>query len=190
MQFRADALDVILHQPLDYLHPHRGCIPRVLDTPAVRPVLNQILLRTLALSCPAPVLIKNSGWINLWIKHWFLLPQVAKLMGAQLMWPHLARGSRMRQLDASVRAFARVDLGPRANCEPLNNDGLDESLLALGLGALMAWEPELPPALTQRLKLQFSAQVVALQQSLRPQAPNASLFLMAVQHARIHQNRG
>ncbi|ROM93884.1 hypothetical protein [Pseudomonas brassicacearum] len=188
MPRRTDALRAILIQPLDYLHPQRGVVPPLFEVPAVRAVLNQSLLRGLGLSCPDLQQIKRSPWTDLWVMHWQRLPAVARLMGAQLMWPQLARGARIRELDTSARAFARIDLGRRPPVAVSEEDGLEQALSALGFGALAAWHLHIPEALMQRLSLQFSPRVVELQQALPAQMPNSSLFILAVQHARIHQN--
>ncbi|AZC38185.1 hypothetical protein [Pseudomonas chlororaphis] len=188
MLHATEALHAILHQPLDYLHPHRGGVPALFEVPAVRALLNQSLLRGLGLSCPHPQQLKRNPWADLWVAHWRHLPVVARLMGAHLMWPQLARGARMRELDAPARAFARIDLGNRPAVAVSEADGLEQSLSALGLAALTAWHQHIPEALMQRLFLQFSPRVVELQQALPVQAPNSSLFILAVQHARIHQN--
>lgn len=189
---RADALRVILHQPLDYLHPERGVVPRMFQGPAARAVLNRSLLRGLGLSVPDLQEIERTPWSDLWVAHWRRLPVIARLMGAQLLWPRLARGARMRELDASTRAFARIDLGDRPSVEISEEisekEELEPSISALGFSVLVAWQPYIPEALMRRLTLQFSPRAVELQQDLPAQRPNPSLFTLAVQHARIHQN--
>ena len=188
MRRRTEALRAILQQPLDYLHPHRAVVPALFDEPAARAVLNQSLLKGLQLSCPDPQQLKRNSWTDCWVAHWQHLPAVARLMGAHLMWPQLARGARMRELNVPTRAFACIDLGNRPTVEVSEAGGLEQSLCAQGLAALAAWHPHIPEALMQRLYLQFSPRVVELQQSLPLLAPNPSLFILAVQHARIHQN--
>lgn len=183
-----EALRAILQQPLDYLHPHRGVVPALFGEPAARALLNQSLLRGVALSCPDPQQLKRNPWTDCWVAHWQHLPAVARLMGAHLMWPQLARGARMRELDVPTRAFARINLGNRPAVVISEAQGLEPSLDALGLAALAAWHQYIPDALMQRLFLQFSPRVVELQQTLPILAPNSSLFILAVQHARIHQN--
>ncbi|GLO10307.1 invasion protein OrgA [Pseudomonas putida] len=188
MPRRTEALRAILQQPLDYLHPQRGVVPALFAEPAIRALLNQSLLRRLELSCPDPQQLKRNPWTNCWIANWQHLPAVSRLMGAHLMWPQLALGARMRELNAPTRAFARIDLGNRPMVAVSETDGLEQSLSALGLAALAAWHQHIPEALMQRLFLQFSPPVVELQQTLPLLAPNPSLFILAVQHARIHQN--
>jgi hypothetical protein len=109
-------------------------------------------------------------------------------MAAQMLWPKLARGARSRELDASTRAFARIDLGDRPHVEIDENEELEPSISALGLSALAAWSPYIPEALMQRLTLQFSPRAVELQKKRPTLMPNSSLLTLAVQHARIHQN--
>lgn len=184
----AEALQAILFEPLDYLHPLRGQLPTLFDVPQARALLNQALLRELKLNSPHPDELGRTPWSDLWVRHWQSLPLIARLMGAQLSWPALALGARLRDLEPVVRAFARVDLGHRA-CSPQLQSCLgEESLEALGLNVLMAWKGQVPESLMQRLPLQFSPSVVALQQRLPAQQPLSSLFALAVQHARIHQN--
>ncbi|RII78287.1 hypothetical protein [Pseudomonas monteilii] len=183
-----EALRAILQQPLDYLHPHRGVVPALFGEPAARALLNQSLLRGLELSCPDPQQLKRNRWTDCWVAQWQHLPAVARLMGAHLMWPQLARGARMRELDAPTRAFARIDLGSRPTVAVSEADGLEQSFGALGLAALAAWHQHIPEALMRRLLLQFSPRVVELQKNLPLLTPNPSLFILAVQHARIHQN--
>ncbi|MCK3838835.1 MULTISPECIES: hypothetical protein [Pseudomonas] len=190
MLSRTEALHAILHQPLDYLHPGRGSVPQLFDCPQARNVLNQSLLQRLALGCPNQQQSEMTLWADMWVKHWRYLPQVARLMGAQLRWPDLARGGRLRELDSSVRAFARIDLGYRASVGLNVKYELESSLSALGLGGLLAWHAHVPQTLMRRLPLQFSPEVVELQQAWPAQAPHSSLFFLAVQHARLHQNSG
>ncbi|WP_338806824.1 hypothetical protein V8U11_06115 [Pseudomonas chlororaphis] len=190
MQHRTKALLAILNQPLDYLHPQRGGVPPLLVAADARAVLNRMLLSGLGMSCPDPQQIEFNRWSDLWVVHWRRLPVIASLMGAQLLWPQLARGARSRELEASMRAFARADLGCRAPIVVNEEYGLEVSLGAVGLGALTAWREQIPEALMQRLLLQFSPQVVELQQTTPAQIPNPLLFILAVQHARIHQNAG
>ena len=186
---RADALRAILQRPLDYLHPERGVVPPMFEGAAARAVLNRALLRSLELSTPDPREIERNLWSDLWVAHWRHLPTIARLMGAQLLWPRLAHGAQMRELDASTRAFARIDLGERPSLAfDVRAEGLESSISALGLSALAAWHPYIPEALMQRLILQFSPRAVELQQALPAHRPNPSLFTLAVQHARIHQN--
>lgn len=187
---RTEALLAILNRPLDYLHPHRGGLPAPLATPAAQAVLNRMLLSGWGITCPDLQQIEFNRWSDLWVAHWRRLPAIASLMGAQLMWAQLARGGRSRELNLSLKAFARVDLGSRTPIAANEEVGLEESLSAVGLGALMAWSGYIPKALMQRLPLQFSPRVVELQQGTPVQVPNSSLFILAVQHARIHQNLG
>lgn len=188
MRNRTESINAILHNPLDYLHPQRGSLPSLFTAANVRSRLNRIVLHGLWLSPVDARQIERNQWTALWMANWKRLPTVALLMGAQLMWPQLARGARISELEPSVRAFARADVGPRSLvCAPGDGD-LEQSIRALGLGVLAAWDSYIPAAFMQRLPLLFAPRVVELQQTLPAQEPNASLFLLAVQHARLHQN--
>lgn len=183
----SEALELILRQPFAYLHPERGGLPARFTAPAARALLDQALLLGLGLSAE-PVPLPAHSWAQAWVRHWRRLPAVARLMGAQLGWAQLAIGARLRELDEPTRSFARLCLGERCARPIRDADGVLETLDALGLNALLAWQAHIPPALLQRLALQFSPRVVALQQAMPAQKPNASLFVLAVQHARLHQN--
>lgn len=187
MHQRVDALRQILFEPLDYMHPDRGVIPHMFELPAARAVLNRCLLRSLSQATLDLEEFERGPWTDLWVAHWQRLPDLACLMGAQLLWPQLARGARLRELDAFVRSFARMDLGNRRPIIGIEGYCVARSVSAVGLGSLIAWHPHIPDELIQRLFLQFSPRVVELQQSLPAQIPNPLLLILAVQHARIHQ---
>jgi type III secretion system OrgA/MxiK family protein len=187
MSQTSEALERILHQPFAYLHAERGGLPALFSAPAARALLDQALVRGLGLSAE-PLTLPAHSWAEAWVRHWRRLPAVARLMGAQLGWAQLAIGARLRELDEPTRTFARLRLGERCASPIRDADGVLETLDALGLNALLAWHAHIPPALIQRLPLQFSPRTVALQQAMPAQRPNASLFVLAVQHARLHQN--
>ena len=170
----SEALESILRQPFAYLHAERGRLPALFNAPAPRALLEQALLHGLGLSAE-PLTLPAHSWAEAWVRHWQRLPAVARLMGAQLGWAQLAVGARLR-------------LGERCASPIRDADGVLDTLDALGLNALLAWQAHVPAALMQRLVLQFSPRVVALQRAMPAQQPNASLFVLAVQHARLHQN--
>jgi len=182
-----EALHVLLNQPLDYLHPARGAVALRLQGPASRQLLNRLVLRELGLSCPAPEALALGACGQMWLRHWQQLPRIAWLMGGQLMWPQLALGARMGQLDAPSRAFARMDLGVRRACGQAPPANLDCLLRASGLNALMAWRDIVPWALVERLPLLFSPQEVQMQRAMPAQPVNSLLFFLAVQHAQFNQ---
>ncbi|TKK37745.1 hypothetical protein PflCFBP13517_25690 [Pseudomonas fluorescens] len=185
---QVEAIQAILNQPLDYLHPDRNVVPTLFETPKVRALLNQLLLREWGLESLEPSQIEWNSWTDLWVRHWKLLPDVARFMGVQLMRPKLAYGARLYELDASARAFACLDFGCYTSVAINESESLEHTVVALGFAALNAWRSHIPEVLMQRLPLQFAPQIVVLQQVLPQQIPNSSLFILAVQHARIHQN--
>ncbi|VVO48752.1 hypothetical protein [Pseudomonas fluorescens] len=184
----ADALDSIFLRPLDYVHPVRFGICSLFDTPDAKAVLNRVVSERLGGIFPRDGYVDLSPKARLWIRHWSLLPVIAGLVGAQLQWAHLAQGASLQQLSGAQRAFARVVCSPRAGGPLKNNVTVEQWVQATGLNALMAWSVEIPEVLITRLLLQFSPQVVDLQQHMPAQNLNATLFFLAVQHARIHQN--
>lgn len=183
----SEALESILRQPFAYLHAERGRLPALFNAPAPRALLEQALLHGLGLSAE-PLTLPAHSWAEAWVRHWQRLPAVARLMGAHAGWAQLAIGARLRELDEPTRRFARLRLGERCASPIRDADGVLDTLDALGLNALLAWQAHVPAALMQRLALQFSPRVVALQRAMPAQQPNASLFVLAVQHARLHQN--
>jgi len=187
MPSRTERLQQILADPLGYIHPQRLSVPAMLDTPAARRVLGDILFEGLWPGQRAEDIVR-SALIDLWIDNWSLLPRVALLMGVQASWPHLARGAVMRQLDPDARAFGACSVAPRLETLALPDGDIAEVLVALGLGKLLAWRPHLPQGLIEPLLLQFPPQVVELQRRLPASTPDAALLTLAIQHARIHPN--
>lgn len=186
----ADAMDRILFHPLDYLHPGWLGSCSFFDTPDAKVVLNLVVGERLEGVFPRDRYADLSPKARLWIRHWSLLPVIAGLIGAQLQWAHLARGGGLQRLSKSQRAFARVVCSPRAGGTQKKGDTVEQLVQATGLNALMAWSFDIPKVLISRLLLQFSPLVVDLQQRMPAQHLNATLFFLAVQHARIHQNAG
>ncbi|WP_017901928.1 hypothetical protein [Pseudomonas asplenii] len=173
----------ILWQPLDYLASGRLPLPEACMGEPARQALNRILLEGLQLpmSLPTP-----GAFTRLWIRQWRQLPQIARLMGAQRLWPSLARGARMGLLSAQVRDFAHCAIGSRLSWELCADSPLLEQVDGVGLAHLLAFDEALPVALRERLVLMFSEAVVAWQARLPVPPPDHVLFFLAVQHARQH----
>ncbi|NWB92869.1 hypothetical protein [Pseudomonas agarici] len=178
-----ERLRQILWQPLDYLHSRRLSLPAGFNDGPGRQVLNRILLEglTLPTSCPA-----LSPLATVWVHEWWRLPHIARLIGAQRLWPELARGARMGLLSASVRDFARCAIAPRLILELLSDSPVLQQVDSVGLAQLLAFERALPTALRERLPLQFCEAVVDGQAWLPVSVPDPVLFFLAVQHARRH----
>ncbi|WP_158539512.1 MULTISPECIES: hypothetical protein [unclassified Pseudomonas] len=183
-------MDSILLRPLDYLHPQRLSSPAILDTPEVRVVLNRVLNARLSGTLSGGYSDHLSSKARLWVRHWSLLPSIAELLGAHFQWASLARGAMLQQLSDRQRAFARIVCDPRVAVEMEPGVSVIEHVQAVGLNALMAWSIEMPAVLIERLCLQFLPSVVDLQRRMPAQHLNPTLFFLAVQHARIHQNAG
>jgi len=187
MSARAERLQRILCRPLDYLHPKRLQIPPRMEAPQSRDVLDDIIVQGLGVTS-SKAEITRSPAADAWVDAWFRLPAIARLMGVQAAWPHLARGAASRHLSASERAFGPCAVSQRLDefsCEGGSED-LAERLDAIGLNALLAWRELVPAVLIERLLLQFSLPVIERQRLLDPTAPDAALLTLAIQHARIH----
>lgn len=174
----------MLDRPLEYLHPQRLRLPASLDLPAVRDILDPLLLRSLGLDRMADAQPFEGAWQRQWLLHWRRLPYVASLMGASLLIGDLARGGRLRELDASHRTFAAFALGDRACVTWPDTVPVPQRLDALGLQVLLGWHGRVSAGLLERLALQFSPYVVELAATLPAQPMRTSLFTLAVQHAR------
>jgi len=179
----AERYQRILDQPLDYVHAGRLQLPLAIDLPAVHAALNPFIVQGLPAEHGTPVFQQNGEVL---IHHWRVLPRVARLLGAYLQLGFLARGAALRELDASQRAFAACELGERSATPVHSELLLQERLAALGLNTLLDWRGSLPDALIERLLLQFSPDVVALQSQIPAQRPRPSLIVLAVQHARFY----
>lgn len=188
MRSPVDCLQSILDEPLAYLHPQRLVVPAGFDVPQARSLLNRIVVEGLALQQPELPSMPLTGVAEQWIRHWQLLPYIARLIGAARLMPHLARGAALLRLAGPVRQFASYGcgLGDRL--------ALDDSLIcvehvdAAGLNALWSWSEAVPPMLLERLPLQFSEPVVRLHRQWPVTKPDPALFFLAVQHARLHPN--
>ncbi|BBP75564.1 protein OrgA [Pseudomonas gingeri NCPPB 3146 = LMG 5327] len=183
MSVPEESLRQILWQPLDYLHARRLTLPEALAGTTVREVLNRMLLEDL--ERPASCSL-SSPLAALWVREWRRLPHIARLIGAQRLWPELARGARMGLLSASVRDFARCAIGPRLVVEWLPDSPVLQQVDSIGLAQLLAFEGALPTALRERLLLQFPEAVVDGLARLPVFSPDPALFFLAVQHARRH----
>lgn len=178
-----ESLQVILAEPLSYLHPLRLQVPAGFETPEVRKQLNLMVLEGLELQGPWPS-TPLSPMAHQWVGHWRQLPYIASLMGAYLLMPALSRGAGWRRLPLSLRRFAGYSLGPRSRLpidhQPVTSDCVE----AAGLNALWSWHAQVPHVLLQRLVLQFSEAVVSQHRQWPVPEPDTALFFMAVQHAR------
>lgn len=184
MSSPAEWIERIARYPSSYLSAERLDVPGECRDPAVLRVLDEMLLQGLDLP-PLPQRWPDDEMTLLWLQHWLLLPEVARLLGAYRLWPALVRDAATSELAPALRAFASCALGPRREFDALPTLALKPRLEAVGLNALMAWQAQVPAALLARLELQFSTEVVACQAQLPAVQPDKGLLLMAVQHARF-----
>ncbi|MFK8330077.1 protein OrgA [Pseudomonas sp. BJa5] len=184
MSSQAEWVERIARYPSRYLSAERLDLPGDCRDPAVLRVLDEMLLQGLDLP-PMPQCWPDDQMTLLWLQHWLLLPEVARLLGAYRLWPALVRDATTRDLAPALRAFASCALGPRHGFDALPTLALKPRLEAVGLNALLAWQAQVPGALLARLELQFSIEVVAGQAQLPAAQPDKDLLLMAMQHARF-----
>ncbi|MCE5982732.1 protein OrgA [Pseudomonas sp. LF19] len=177
-------IDQIARQPSRYLSAERLQLPDALRSAAVMQVVDEMLVQGLDLP-PMPQTWPDNDITRLWLEHWLLLPQVARLLGAYRLWPALVDGAATDRLPAAQRSFASCALGARPWFDELSSLDLQARLEAVGLNALLAWQAQVPVALVARLALQFSTDVVARQAELPAAQADHGLLRMAVQHARF-----
>jgi type III secretion system OrgA/MxiK family protein len=183
----AERLQRILAEPLDYLHVERLRIPAGFEGAEARRALNQIVLEGLASEGPWPAAPLGTV-ADHWVQQWHQLPYIASLMGAWRLFPDLARGGALQQLPASLRRFASCSVGARVGL-PVEPSSLSmRQVEAAGFNALCGWSEHIPTLLLERLSLQFAPQVVDLHRQWPVAEPDAALFFLAVQHARLHPN--
>lgn len=184
---RVEALQVILAEPLSYLHPQRLSVPAGFDGPEARRLLNRIVLEGLELQGPWPS-TGLSAMARQWVCHWQRMPYIADLMGVHRLMPELARGGALLGLPLSLRQFASYSLGTRSRL-PVDRPPVSmEQVRAAGLNALFSWHAQVPTMLLERLTLQFCASVVRLHEQWPVAEPDPALFHLAVQHARLNPN--
>ncbi|MGF0237005.1 hypothetical protein ACQR3P_27230 [Rhodococcus sp. IEGM1300] len=187
MASSAERLQHILTEPLAYLHTERLPLPADFEGPDARSVLNGMLIDGLLLSAPT-ALAPLSVVTDLWVRQWRNLPYIASLMGAWRLFPQLACGGALQQLPCSLRSFASYTLSARSSL------AIEQSMLsrqhidAAGFNALRSWSEQVSPELLERLSLQFSPRVIALNWQWPVTEPDPALFFLAVQHARLHPN--
>jgi hypothetical protein len=183
----AERLRWILTEPLDYLHPQRLDLPVGFDSPEARRALNRILLD--GLGPPGPWLpMPLTAVARQWVGQWQQLPHIARLMGAWRLFPRLAQGGALQRLPRSLRLFAGCRPGGRTS-PPLEPAGeLMQQVQAVGLNALSGLSGLVPAPLCERLPLQFSPDVVDRHAQWPVAAADPTLFILAVQHARLHPN--
>lgn len=183
----AERLQQILAEPVDYVHVERLSIPVDLAGPDARHVLNRIVLEGLELQGPWPATPLNAV-AALWIRQWRQLPYIAALLGAWRLFPQLARGGALQQLPLSLRRFASCRVGPRGDLPIEASTVSMQHVEAAGFNSLCGLSDSIPTLLLERLPLQFSQQVVDLHRQWPVAEPDAALFFLAVQHARLHPN--
>ncbi|QFG34079.1 secretion system protein [Pseudomonas umsongensis] len=183
-----ESLSQILAEPLSYLHPQRLLLPEEFTWPEARSLLNRILLEGLEKQGASPATPPLTAVAQQWVRHWRQLPYIARLMGAHRLMPDLARGATLLRLPLPLRRFAGYSLGGRCAL-PIGNSPVSmEQVDAAGLNALWSWCEQVPPALLERLPLQFSEPVVRLHRQWPVTQPDTALFFLAVQHARLYPN--
>lgn len=183
----AERLRQIFAEPLEYVHPRRLNLPPGFDSPDARRVLNRMLLEGLDQQGPWPSM-PLTGVAQQWIRQWRQLPYIACLMGAWRLFPQLARGGALQQLPMPLRRFASCRPEPRDNVLLEPSWTPLQQVEATGFHLLSNFSGLLPLPLFERLFLQFSPQVVGLQTQWPVAEPDTALFILAVQHARLHPN--
>ncbi|AVG16922.1 type III secretion apparatus protein OrgA/MxiK [Chromobacterium vaccinii] len=172
----------ILFDPLSYLHPQRLRLPAALDTPRQRAVVNDMLISGHRLDNHWPAGPLNSA-TRQFLRHWPLLPQAAYLIGCQALRAALGWQGGLLRLPAWAQDFAAMRLNPPSGIAP-SRPVSHNDLLRAGYSRVLAWKPELPSALAQRLPLPFPP--IVDDAPAAPGAPDTLLLTLALQYAQRH----
>ncbi|WP_435954199.1 type III secretion apparatus protein OrgA/MxiK [Dryocola sp. BD626] len=173
----------VLFDPLFYLHPQRMPIPaRLTNTLQARGAVNDLLIDVYQLSVDA-IDTDSDPLTRQWLTHWTRFPQVAYLLGCQMLRGELVRHGALLALPAWARGFLSVNL---TQSESVQIDTFSHAVpLNLGFSCLQPWSNRLPAPLAQRFPLLFPSGV----DDVNARAPADSLILtLALQHAQKYPN--
>lgn len=186
----------IMRDPLSYIHPRRLQLPRSLDTPRQRAVVNQMLLDSLPHGLAA-LPTQGSQQQRQLLQHWQHLPYVCMLVGAQLLKQDLAWRGRLLQLSAPVRFFMALPLPQMMTAPSSSGIGVSDAasdlpgqVQGVGLALLLDWQHGTPAALLCRMRLLFPAELEAHFENSRRQLQAVELLLIsqAIQYAKNYPN--
>jgi len=187
----------VLFDPLSYVNAQRLRLPRALDTPRQRAVVNRLLLGTLPDERQAMSIRRHPL-----LAHWERLPYICVLIGAQRLKSQLAWGGRSLRLPAVVRRFMVVPLAQAVAPEqgaavsrpwetaagPLARKELLLAVQHAGLSCLLDWQRQAPALLLDRLRLLFPPQLDGCFEADRRPLQTTDLFLIsqAIHYAQNH----
>lgn len=187
--------DRIAHDPLSYMHPDRMKCP----TPGLsvsarqRAIINDMVLHDLRLE----PLDRAAHAMHPWVRHWYLLPRVALLVGTWILRPELAWRGQLLRLPQQVWKFVAGQPCHGLYANSLyrtrkhltgDADAVARQVQSTGLRHLLDWQPHPPKPLQGRLRLMFPPESDnAFHQPRRPFGhPQKLLILQAIHHAQNH----
>lgn len=155
-----------MFDPLSYIHSQRMKLPRLLDTPYQRGVINQMLIHQYGLTesksavCTGGGASGGSSVVTIsaverqLILNWRLLPYICTLIGAQLLKRDLGWRGELLRLSAPVRFFMMLSL---RDCASRKNDEkkLSSDVQWVGLMHVLEWQRHASNGLKIRLALLF-----------------------------------
>lgn len=172
----------IIYDPLSWIDPSRITVPGAFMNGLCRAVINEAILNELALVTEDRGKATH-GLVRLFIDEWFRLRQVAMLMACQRHRANLASSGLLSTLPFSIKKFIRLPLLSSRFCQGerlLTIEDLQHSALQ----ELLAFGPELPLTIKQRLPLLFPRFYEGTENAISPPLAESGLFILAVQHAK------
>lgn len=177
-------LQRIRFDPLSYIHPLRLKLPdRLINTPAARTAVNDILLRSYALDWHH---FQLDALAKQWIHHWYRLPDVAYLIGCHSLRADLAWKGDSCKLPHWVNSFMRITL-PTEISTSHKVIGHTEILTA-GYTRLYPWVARIPMPLAQRFPLLFPAIEMAMNDTAPQAGANPLILTLALKYAERYSN--
>ncbi|WP_413735571.1 type III secretion apparatus protein OrgA/MxiK [Sodalis sp. RH21] len=175
-------LDVILFDPLSWMHPRRLPLAPPLSGCGPRSIINDMVIAAQCWSTQRPE-VPEHGLAAHFIRHWHALPQVALLMACQRHRALLSRQGRLRLLPGWARQFAELAI-VESSAGPAVPVIMPDTLLAWGKSELLACGPWLPLAIQQRIPLLFSPDMDRSDGAAPAAPPSPLLIKLACQYAK------
>lgn len=146
------SLELILYDPLSYIHPERMYLPEQFDTPRKRGIVNDMLIRQLKL--PVGLGFSTSAHERHLVLNWRRLAYISTLIGAQLLKSDLAWQGDLLHLPDSVRFFLTLQI---CNTAPSRRKArmTFQEVQRFGLQHLLLWQRHASEPLTKRMALLF-----------------------------------
>ena len=153
--YEMTALEDILFNPCQWIHPKQLRIPEMFDSADCRKVLNQILIKHFQLSVTCQDAVPGPFAAEV-VDNWRLLPHTAYLLACRHYRAALVYQGDFEKLPQHAQQFSELSVSFRQPVRfgyPVDIEELEHG----GLQILEGLTRQLPLALSQRIPLLFSA---------------------------------